>query len=121
MGLLIHLLILPFKRPIIGLLIGLAILGGVFTHDWENEQPSCGGSTMEPGDVCHKLSDTDGSLDKSFDDVKAQDKQLPYIFGGLGGILVISGAVTWPLKRRREAAAREAAAAAAATAVPTTP
>jgi hypothetical protein len=107
LGLLIRLLILPFRHPIAAILLGLAILGGVFFADWDSA-PTCGGSTMEQGDICHRVTDTDGDTDKTYDDVKSDQKSAPYIWGTLGGVLVLGGAVGWPLRRRREAA-RDAA------------
>ncbi|WP_436532978.1 hypothetical protein [Actinoplanes sp. HUAS TT8] len=108
MGLLIRLLILPFRYPIAGIVIGLAIIGGVLATDWDSA-PTCGGDTMAQGDICHRLTDTDNSLDKTYDEAKADKSQAPYIWAGLGGVLVLSGAVSWPIRRRR-AAARAAAA-----------
>ena len=110
MGLLIHLLILPFRRPIAAILIGLAILGGVLAYDWDGA-PTCGGSTMEQGDTCHRISDTAAANDKTYDEVKSDEKSAPYIWGTLGGVMALGGAVSWPIRRRRAAAARDAAAA----------
>ena len=112
MGLLIQLLILPFRRPIVAIVLGLAILGGVFAYDWDGA-PTCGGSTMEQGDVCRKITDTTGSSDRTYEQAEANQTSAPYIWGTLGGVLVLSGAISWPVRRRR-AAAR----AAAATATP---
>lgn len=112
MGLLIRLLILPFRRPIAAILVGLAILGGVLAYDWDGA-PTCGGSTMEQGDICRRVTDTAGTYDKTYDETRSNQKSAPYIWGSLGGALVLAGAVSWPVRRRR-AAARSAA-------VPTTP
>src|ERR1044071_1081183 len=98
------------------MLIGLAILGGVLVTDWGGA-PTCGGTTMTQGDVCHKLSDTDGSSDKTYDEQKSDEKSAPYIWGTLGGILLLAGAISWPIRRR--AAPRAAAATAATAATPT--
>jgi hypothetical protein len=103
LGLLIQLLILPFRRPIAAILIGLAILGGVFVYDWDSA-PTCGSSTMEQGDICHRVADTDGSSDKTYDESRSDKKSAPYIWGALGGALALGGAVSWPIRRRREAA-----------------
>ncbi|MEV4345208.1 hypothetical protein AB0J83_12095 [Actinoplanes sp. NPDC049596] len=111
MGLLIHLLILPFRRPLAAIVIGLAILGGVYAYDWDSA-PSCGGSTMEQGDVCRRLSDTDGTYDKTYDEAGSEKRNAPYIWASLGGVLVLGGAVSWPIRRRRAAARADAAAAA---------
>ena len=116
MGLLIHLLILPFRRPIAAIVLGLVILGGVYAYDWDSA-PSCGGATMEQGDVCHRLSDSDGTYDKSFDEASSEKRTAPYIWSTLGGVLILGGAVSWPIRRRR-AAARAAAAAPAVTVTP---
>jgi hypothetical protein len=107
MGLLIRLLILPFRRPIAAILIGLAILGGVLAFDWDSA-PTCGGSTMAQGDVCHRLTDTSNAADKTYDQARSDQKSAPYIWAGLGGVMVLAGAVSWPIRRRR-AAARAAA------------
>jgi hypothetical protein len=112
LGLLIHLLILPFRRPIAAILVGLAILGGVLVYDWDSA-PTCGGSTMEQGDVCHRLADTADTYDKTYDESRSDKKSAPYIWGALGGAMALGGAVSWPIRRRREAAR-----AAAATATP---
>lgn len=111
MGLLIHLLILPFRRPIVGIVIGLVILGGVFAYDWDGA-PTCGGSTMEQGDICRRITDTTGSSDRTYDQTKTNQKAAPYIWGSLGGALVLIGGVSWPIRRRREAARKAAATAA---------
>ena len=108
MGLLIHLLILPFRRPIAAIVLGLIIVGGVLAYDWDQE-PSCGGETMDRTSVCRKVTDSDGSSDRTYDDVKSSQSSAPYIWGTLGGVMVLGGAVSWPIRRRR--AAREAAAA----------
>lgn len=108
MGLLIHLLVLPFRRPIAAILIGLAILGGVLVYDWDSA-PTCGGSTMEQGDICRRVGDTTGSSDKTYDGASSDKKSAPYIWGGLGGAMVLGGAVSWPIRRRREAARAAAA------------
>ena len=112
MGLLIHLLILPFRRPIAAILVGLAILGGVFVYDWDSA-PTCGGSTMEQGDICHRVSDTAHTYDKSYEESRSDKKSAPYFWIALGGAMALGGAVSWPIRRRREAAR-----AAAATATP---
>ncbi|WP_250038372.1 hypothetical protein [Paractinoplanes maris] len=114
MGLLFHLIALPFRRPLVGILIGLAILGGVFAYDWDSA-PTCGGSTMEQGDVCRKVTDTTGSSDRTFDETKDNQRSAPYIWGSLGGALVLIGAVSWPIRRRRRAAQADAAAATVTT------
>ena len=108
MGLLIHLLILPFRRPIAAIAIGLVILAGVLAYDWDGS-PTCGGSTMEQGDTCHRIADSTDTYDKTYDEVRSDQKAAPYIWGSLGGALVLLGGVSWPLRRRR-AAARKAAA-----------
>ena len=113
MGLLIHLLILPFRRPILAIVIGLVILGGVLAYDWDGA-PTCGGSTMEQGDVCRKVSDTNGSSDRTFDQAASNQRSAPYIWGSLGGALVLIGGVSWPIRRRREATRQAAAASAPA-------
>lgn len=112
MGLLIKLLILPFRRPVLAIIIGLMVLGGVFAYDWDGA-PTCGGSTMEQGDVCRKVGDTTGSSDRTFEQAKSNQQAAPYIWGSLGGALVLLGGVSWPIRRRREAARQ-----AAATSVP---
>ena len=104
MGLLIQLLILPFRRPIVAIVLGLIILGGVFAYDWKQE-PSCGGETMDRTSVCRKLTDSDGASDRTYDDMKSQQSTAPYIWGTLGGALVLGGAVSWPIRRRRAARA----------------
>jgi hypothetical protein len=109
--LLIQLLALPFRRPIVAILIGLAILGGVFAYDWDGA-PTCGGTTMEQGDTCRKISDSTGSSDRTYDQTKANQETAPYVWGSLGGALVLLGAVSWPIRRRREAARKAAAPAA---------
>jgi hypothetical protein len=103
MGLLIRLLILPFRHPIAAILIGLAILGGVLAYDWDGA-PTCGGSTMQQGDVCQRLTDTTHTYDKTYDEAKSDQKSAPYIWASLGGLLVLGGAVSWPIRRRRNAA-----------------
>jgi hypothetical protein len=108
-GLLIHLLILPFRRPIVAMMLGVAIVGAVLAYDWE-QPPSCGGQTMDRTSVCRRLTDSDGSHDKTYDDMLEQQGTAPYFWGGLGGVLVLGGAVSWPIRRRR--AARAAATAA---------
>ncbi|MGK5684894.1 hypothetical protein [Actinoplanes sp. URMC 104] len=108
-GLLIHLLVLPFRRPIVAILIGLAILGGVLAYDWDGA-PTCGGATMEQGDICRKVTDTTGSSDLTYDETKSNQKAAPYIWGSLGGALVLLGGIGWPIRRRREAARKAAAA-----------
>lgn len=114
MGLLIRLLILPFRRPVAAIVIGLVILGGVVAVDWDGV-PTCGGSTMEQGDVCHRIGDTTTASDQSYNEVKSDQKAAPYVWGSLGGVLVLVGGVNWPIRRRREAARRAAAAAVPAT------
>jgi hypothetical protein len=109
-GLLIHLLALPFRRPLVAILIGLAILGGVLAYDWDGA-PTCGGSTMEQGDTCRKVSDSTGSSDRTYDQAKSNQENAPYIWGSLGGALVLLGGVSWPIRRRREAARKAAVAA----------
>lgn len=104
MGLLIRLLILPVRRPILAIVLGLAILGGVVAYDWQQE-PSCGGQTMDRTSICHRVTDSDGTYDKTYDDMKAQQSTAPYFWGGLGGVLVLGGAVSWPIRRRRAARA----------------
>ena len=106
MGLLIHLLILPFRRPIVAIVLGLAIVGGVLAYDWD-QAPTCGGETMDSGSVCRRVTDSEGTYDKTYDDMREQQSTAPYIWGSLGGLLVLGGAVSWPIRRRR--AAREAA------------
>ena len=109
MGLLIQLLILPFRRPIVAIVLGLIILGGVFAYDWKQE-PSCGGQTMDRTSICRKLTDSDGTSDRTYDDMKSQQSTAPYIWGTLGGALVLGGAVSWPIRRRRAARAAVTAA-----------
>ena len=104
MGLLIRLLILPFRRPIVGIVLGLAIIGGVFAYDWD-QAPTCGGRTMDATSVCHRLTDSDGTYDKTYDDMVSDQRSAPYIWGTLGGVLVLVGAVSWPIRRRRAARA----------------
>jgi hypothetical protein len=106
-GLLIRLLILPIRRPVVAIVIGLAIVGAVLAYDWDGA-PTCGGSTMERGDICHRITDTSNTYDKSYDQVQSDQKPAPYIWGGLGGLLILGGAVSWPIRRRRDAAARAA-------------
>jgi len=110
MGLLIHLLILPFRKPVAAIVLGLIILGGVLAVDWDQE-PTCGGQTMTQDDVCRKVTDSDGSSDQTYADVKSSQSSAPYIWGTLGGVLVLGGAVSWPIRRRRAARAAELAAA----------
>jgi hypothetical protein len=102
-GLLIRLLILPFRRPVVGIVVGLVILGGVLAYDW-NGAPTCGGSTMQRGDICRRVSDTTGASDRTYEQAEANKRSAPYIWGALGGALVVIGAVSWPIRRRREAA-----------------
>ena len=108
-GLLIHLLILPVRRPIAAILLGLAVIGGVLAYDWK-QAPTCGGSTMDSTSICHRLSDDDGTYDKTYDDMRSDQSSAPYIWASLGGVLALGGAVSWPIRRRR--AARAAATAA---------
>jgi hypothetical protein len=103
-GLLIHLLILPVRRPIVAIVLGLAIIGGVFAYDWK-QAPSCGGQTMDRESICHRLTDSAGTYDKTYDDMRSQQSTAPYIWGALGGVLVLGGAVSWPIRRRRAARA----------------
>ena len=112
MGLLIRLLILPIRRPILAIVLGLIIIGGVLAYDWDHE-PTCGGETMGRADICHLRSDDDGSSDKTYDEVKSDQSSAPYIWSTLGGVLVLGGAVSWPIRRRRAARAAAADAAAA--------
>lgn len=104
MGLLIHLLILPFKRPIAGIVLGLVIIGGVLAYDWK-QTPTCGGETMTAASVCHRLTDSEGTYDKTLDDMRSDQSQAPYIWATLGGVLILAGAVSWPIRRRRAARA----------------
>ncbi|GIE78445.1 hypothetical protein Aph02nite_43950 [Actinoplanes philippinensis] len=115
MGLLIKLLILPFRRPVLAIVIGLVILGGVFAYDWDGA-PTCGGATMEQGDVCREVGDSTGSSDRTFEQAKSNQAAAPYIWGSLGGALVVLGGVSRPIRRRREAARQAAAASAPAAA-----
>jgi hypothetical protein len=103
-GLLIQLLILPVRRPIVAIALGLAIIGGVLAYDWK-QAPSCGGQTMDRTSICHRLTDNDGTYDKTYDDMRSQQSTAPYIWGTLGGVLVLGGAVSWPIRRRRAARA----------------
>jgi hypothetical protein len=105
-GLLIRLLILPFKRPIVGMVIGLVMIGGVLITDWGGD-PSCGGKTMQPGDLCHKVSDSTNALDKTYEQEKSSEKPAPYIWGTLGGVLVVAGAGSWAVRRRKATRAAE--------------
>jgi hypothetical protein len=106
-GLLIYLLLLPFRRPIVAIVLGLVVIGGVFAYDWK-QPPTCGGETMTSTSICHRVTDTDSSADKTYEDMAADQSQAPYIWGTLGGVLLLGGAVSWPIRRRR--AARAAAA-----------
>jgi hypothetical protein len=108
-GLLIHLLILPFRRPVVAIVLGLAVIGGVLAYDWKQE-PSCGGETMDRTSICRRLTDTDGTYDKTYADMRSQQSTAPYIWGTLGGLLVLGGAVSWPIRRRRAARAAVTAA-----------
>jgi len=99
-GLLIQLLILPVRRPIVAIVLGLAIIGGVLAYDWK-QAPSCGGETMDQSSVCHRLNDSDGTYDKTYDDMKSDQSSAPYFWGALGGVLVLGGSVSWPIRRRR--------------------
>jgi hypothetical protein len=103
-GLLIYLLILPFKRPIVAIVLGLAIIGGVFAYDWK-QTPTCGGETMTATSICHRLTDSEGTYDKTLGDMRSDQSQAPYIWGGLGAVLLLGGAVSWPIRRRRAARA----------------
>jgi hypothetical protein len=109
-GLLIHLLILPIRRPIVAIVLGLAVIGGVLAYDWK-QPPSCGGETMDQTSICRRLTDSDGTYDKTYADMKSDQSRAPYIWGALGGVLVLGGAVSWPIRRRRAARAATAAAA----------
>ena len=110
MGLLIHLLLLPIKRPIAAMVLGLAIIGGVLAYDWK-QPPTCGGETMNATSICRRLTDDEGKYDKTYDDMASTQSQAPYIWGGLGGVLLLGGAVSWPIRRRRAARVAELAAA----------
>ena len=104
MGLLIHLLLLPIKRPIVAMVLGLAIIGGVFAYDWK-QAPTCGGETMTATSICRRVTDSEGTYDKTYRDMASDQSQAPYIWGGLGGVLLLGGAVSWPIRRRRAARA----------------
>jgi hypothetical protein len=111
-GLLIRLLILPVRRPILAIVLGLAIVGAVFAYDWK-QAPTCGGETMDQTSICHRVLDSDDTYDKTYEDMRSDQSTAPYIWGTLGGLLVLGGAVSWPIRRRR--AARAAATAVAAS------
>jgi hypothetical protein len=107
-ALLIRLLILPIRRPILAMVLGLAIVGAVFAYDWKQE-PSCGGQTMDRTSICHRLTDSEGTYDKTYEDMRSDQSSAPYIWGTLGGVLLLGGAVSWPIRRRRAARAATAA------------
>jgi hypothetical protein len=75
-GLLIRLFILPFRHPIASIVIGITILGGVYAMNWDSA-PTCGGATMKQGDVCHRLTDTSDTHDKTYDEARSSQNSAP--------------------------------------------
>ena len=61
-------------------------------------------------DVCHRLSDKAGTYDKTYAATKSDQSSAPYFWGALGGAMVLCGAVSWPIRRRRATRRRREAA-----------
>ena len=55
--------------------------------------------------ICHRVTDSEGTYDKTYDDMASDQSQAPYIWAGLGGVLLLGGAMSWPIRRRRAARA----------------